>query len=109
MGWGSTPTPYLPLPPHIGKCSRAPGAWRGIGSTRNRVPNALYFVRIREDLGELGRVQVPPPAPPRGTCQIGSARPPEGARFRRWRARASGRPREVPGSARKRWEGGKMR
>ena len=109
MGWGSTPTPYLPLPPHIGKCARAPGAWCGIGSTRNRVPNALYFVRIREDLGELGRVQVPPPAPPRGTCQIGSARPPEGAHFRRRRARASGRPREVPGSARKRWEGGKMR
>ena len=109
MGWGSTPTPCLPLSPHIGKCARAPGAWCGIGSTRNRVPNALYFVRIREDLRELGRVQVPPPAPPRGTCQIGSARPPEGARFRRRRARASGRPWEVPGSARKRWEGGKMR
>ena len=109
MGWGSTPTPSLPLPPHIGKCSRTPGAWCGIGSTRNRVPNAIYFVRIREDLRELGRVQVPPPAPPRCTCQIGSARPPEGARFRRRRARASGRPWEVPGSARKRWEGGKMR
>ena len=73
MGWGSTPTPCLPLSPHIGKCARAPGAWCGIGSTRNRVPNAVYFVRIREDLRELGRVQVPPPAPPRCTCQIGSA------------------------------------
>ena len=109
VGWGSTPSSCLPLPPHIGKRLRSPSAWCGIGSTRNRVPNALYFVRIREDLGELGRVQVPPPAPPRGTCQIGSARPPEGARFRRRRARASGEPWEVPGSARKRWEGGKMR
>ena len=109
MGWGSTPTPCLPLPPHIGKCLRATGAWRAIGSTHNRVPNALYFVRIREDLRELGRVQVPPPAPPRCTCQIGSALPPEGAHFRRRRARASGRPWEVPGSARKRQEGGKMR
>ena len=66
MGWGGNATPSLPLPPHIGKSSRAPGAWCGIGSTHNRVPNALYFVRIREDLRELGRVQVPPPAPPKG-------------------------------------------
>ena len=99
MGWGGTPTPCLPLLPHIGKCARAPGAWCGIGSTRNRVPNAIYFVRIREDLRELGRVQVPPPAPPRGTCQIGSARPPEGARFRRRRAGASGGRLEAPGGA----------
>ena len=41
-------------------------------------------------------MQAPPPAPPRGTCQIGSARPPEGAHFRRRRARASGRPWERP-------------
>ena len=109
MGWGGTHTPSLPLPPHIGKCSRTPGAWRGIGSTCDRVHNALYFTRIREDLRELGRVQVPTPAPPGGTCQIGVARLPEGAHFRRRRVRASGRPWEVPGSARKRWEGGKMR
>ena len=109
MGWASTPSSCLPLPPHIGKCPRTPGAWCGIGSTRVRLPNAIYFTRIREDLRELGRVQAPPPAPPRCTCQIGTARPPEGARFRRRRARASGRPWEVPGSARKRQEGGKMR
>ena len=106
MGGGGTPTPCLPLPPHIGKCSRAPGAWRAIGSTRNRVPNTIYFVRIREDLRELGRGRVPPPAPPRATCQIGTARPTEGARFRRRWARASGEP---AWSAGKRREGGKMR
>ena len=109
MGWGSTPTPCLPLPPHIGKCSCAPGAWHGISSTRNRVPNAIYLVQIHADLRELGRVQAPPPTPPRCTCQIGSVRPPEGAHFRHRHARASGRPWEVPGSARKHWEGRKMR
>ena len=77
VGWGSTPSSCLPLPPHIGKCSRAPGAWCGIGSTRNRVPNALYFMRIREDLGQLGRVQVPP------TCSPQEAPAKSGARARR--------------------------
>ena len=78
MRWGGTPTPCLPHPPHIGKCSRTPGAWRGIGSTRDRLPNAIYFTRIREDLRELGRVQVPPTCSPKGHLPNRERAPAEG-------------------------------